>query len=356
MPDPCEFERSDFLKTCRTLLDEDAASSLCGLATGALAGKSVLVTGASGLVGTHFLAGLLHIRQTLGSSLSVDAVVRQDIPRWISPDPGTGVRIHQGDLTDPDFVNRLPSADIVIHAATYGQPARFMAEPAGTLKLNTVATCALLDRVRPDGKFLFLSSSELYSGLKRPPFTEEQIGTTNTDHPRACYIEGKRCGEAICNSYRRLGVDAKSVRLALAWGPGTRPGDKRVLNSFIEQALQKKEIRLLDAGRALRTYCYISDAMFMLWRILLEGRDSLYNVGGVWRTSIADLGACVAKLLQVPLHVPDQKLEALQGSPDDVYVSVRRFEREFGPVRFMSPGEGLGRTVQWQRFIYDGAL
>ena len=314
-----------------------------------------MVTGASGLLGTQFLAGLLHVREVLGCSLSVDAVVRHGgIPQWIRPDHGNDVRFHQGDLTDPEFVNRLPAADIVIHAATYGQPARFTAEPGITLKLNTVATCALLDRVRPGGKFLFLSSSEVYSGLKDPPFSEEQIGTTNTDHPRACYIEGKRCGEAICNSYRQNGVDAKAARLALAYGPGTRAGDARVLNSFIEQALRKKEIRLLDAGRAYRTYCYISDAMFMLWRILLEGRGSLYNVGGGWRTSIADMADCLAKLLRVPLFVPGQESEALQGSPDDVYVSVQRFEREFGTVNFLSPDEGLRRTVEWQRYIYEG--
>ena len=345
---------NDFLSIPKTLLDQDAARSLRGLALGALAGKSVMVTGASGLLGTHFLAGLLHVRQTLGCSLSIDAVVRQDIPEWIRPEPGTDMRIHQGDLADPDFASRLPMADIVIHAATYGQPARFTAEASTTLKLNTVTTCALLDRVRPGGKFLFLSSSELYSGLKDPPFTEEQIGTTNTDHPRACYIEGKRCGEAICNSYRQLGVDAKAVRLALAYGPGTRAGDARVLNSLIEKGLRRKEIRLLDGGRAHRTYCYISDAMFMLWRILLEGKSSLYNVGGVWRTSIADMADCIAKLLQVPLFVPSGESEAMPGSPDDVYVSVQRFEREFGPVNFLSSDEGLKRTVQWQRHIYEG--
>ena len=67
--------------------------------------------------------------------------------------------------------------------------------------------------------------------------SESDIGTTTPLHPRASYIEGKRGGETICNAYRSQGVRAVSARLALAYGPGTRKGDKRAMNSFIEKAL-----------------------------------------------------------------------------------------------------------------------
>ena len=99
--------------------------------------------------------------------------------------------------------------------------AEFMQNPVKTLQLNTSTTLLLFEKLLPGGKFLFISTSELYSGLSHPPFTEQQIGTTNTTHPRACYIEGKRCGEAIVNAFREQGVNAKSARLALAYGPGT---------------------------------------------------------------------------------------------------------------------------------------
>ena len=93
-----------------------------------------------------------------------------------------------------------------------------MANPAATIKVNTTATATLLQKLRPGGAFLFLSSSEIYSGLKKSLVNESDIGTSTPLHPRSSYIEGKRCGEAICNAYRAQGVRAVSARLALAYG------------------------------------------------------------------------------------------------------------------------------------------
>ena len=105
--------------------------------------------------------------------------------------------IIEGDLVE-NF-SRLSSEkfDVVIHSAGYGQPDKFMANPMLTLSLNTLVTEQLLRLVNQNGKFLFVSSSEIYSGLSNPPFKESQSGTTNTNHPRAPYIEAKRTGEAM---------------------------------------------------------------------------------------------------------------------------------------------------------------
>ena len=124
-------------------------------------------------------------------------------------------------------------------------------------------------------------------------------------HPRACYIEAKRCGEAICNAFRQQGVKAASARLALAYGPGTREGDKRVLNSFIERGL-KGAITMLDRGEAKRTYCYVSDAVELMWKILLHGREPVYNVGGTSKTTIGELACKIADYLHVPAVFPDK--------------------------------------------------
>jgi hypothetical protein len=80
-----------------------------------------------------------------------------------------------------------------------------------------------------------------------------------------------------------------SARIALAYGPGTKKHDTRVLNQFIEKALVQKRIELLDSGEATRTYCYIDDVVEMLWNIVLRGNQEVYNVGGHSVTSIADL-------------------------------------------------------------------
>lgn len=232
------------------LLEEDGRRALRGIFVSGLADKTVLITGASGLVGTHFLYGLIHCQRELGLRLTVLAAIQRVVPAHLRQLERQGfARFLSGNLAETSFLESLPQADVIIHAATYGQPAMFMENPLATLKLNTTATFVLLDKLLPGGKFLFLSSSEVYSGLTNAPFTENQIGTTNPAHPRSCYIEAKRCGEAICSVYRANGIDAKSVRLSLAYGPGTRVGDKRVINSFIEQALRAKVIRLLDRGK-----------------------------------------------------------------------------------------------------------
>ena len=229
------------------LLEEDARAALGNMPLDGLAGKTVLVTGASGIVGTHFLYGLKCCREEKEIPLQVIALVRRPPPEYLAVlQDKPFLRFLHGDLAEPAFQDRLPKADVIIHAATYGQPELFLENAAATLKLNTMATFALLERLLPGGRFLFLSSSEVYSGLTQAPFSEAHIGTTNTTHPRACYIEGKRCGEAICGAYRARGMAITAARLSLGYGPGTRSGDRRVLYAFIDRALRDGVIRLRD--------------------------------------------------------------------------------------------------------------
>jgi len=210
---------------------------------------------------------------------------------------------------------------------------------------------ALLDNLADGGRFLFISTSEVYSGLPNPPYHEAQIGTTNTTHARSCYIEAKRCGEAICNAYSARGVSARSARLALAYGPGTKPGDKRVINAFIERALSQSVLKLQDSGEAKRTYCYVSDAIEILWHILLRGTQPIYNVGGQSRTTVADLAKEVGRIAAVPVEFP-QSAQALQGAPEDVALDMDRVQNEFGKRQYISFEQGLRQTIEWQRALY----
>jgi len=335
------------------LVEEDARRSLQGVQVSSLHDKTIMITGASGIIGTHFLYGLSHCQKDLGLSVKVIAVVQQGVPDHLKGLEQQGyARFLTGDMTEKKFLETLPQAHIILHAATYGQPGIFMQNSQATLKLNTIATFSLLEKLLPGGRFLFISSSEVYSGLITPPFSEEQIGTTNTTHPRAAYIEAKRCGETICNVYRTKGIDAKSARLSLAYGPGTRSGDKRVINSFIERALKEKAIHLLDSGDAKRTYCYIADAVYMLWRILLEGKDPIYNVGGISTITIADLARMIGQMLDVPVKIPTVTTRGVIGSPEDVRLDLGKFFNEFGLVPFVNLEIGTARTVEWQKTLY----
>ena len=314
-----------------------------------LAGKRVLVTGAGGLVGVNLLASLVQIAGK-APGLKIFPVLHSRPAAYLAPLLAhKAVKVYRGDLTDERFLEKLPAADLIIHAAGSGEPGKFMAEPLTSLKINTFTTFKLFEKLNKGGKFLFISSSEIYGGLKAARYSEEQIGTTNTDHPRACYIEGKRTGETICNLYRRRGVNASSVRLAQVYGPGTRPGDERALPAFIKKGL-KGPIELLDAGEAKRAYCYVSDAVELMWHIILNGGQACYNVGGVSTVKIKELAARIAKLLRVPVKVP--KVDAgVAGAPGAVRLDLRRILGEYQKKEFIGFDEGLARTVSWHKAL-----
>lgn len=229
--------------------------------------------------------------------------------------------------------------DAIIHMAGYAQPMKFMADEIETIEVNTTRLIELFKHLKVGGKFLYASSSEVYNGTP-PPQTEDMIGTTTPQHHRACYIEGKRCGEAICMAYRRLGYDVKIARISLTYG-ATKKGDTRALNHFIEQGLEG-EIKLMDKGEAKRTYLYIDDAVSILWDILLKGTQAVYNVGGTSRVTIADLALKIGELTGATVTFGDKGLD---GAPNDVQSDITRILEEFGPREFISLEEGLKKMI-----------
>jgi nucleoside-diphosphate-sugar epimerase len=202
-----------------------------------------------------------------------------------------------------------------------------------------------------NGSFLYVSTSEVYSGNKILPHKEEYIGTTDPYHPRASYIEAKRAGETICNIYREMGINASSARLSLAYGPGTKAEDQRVINQFIQRAIITKKISLQDMGEALRTYCYITDAIEIMLNIIYKGNKSVYNVAGESRTSIADLAKVIGLILKVPVEFPSNILKK-DDAPEDVSSSLELIKKDFGKDEFIPLEVGLKNTIEWQKQIY----
>ncbi len=247
-----------------------------------------------------------------------------------------------------ELPENLEPADLIIHGAGYGQPEKFLQDKIKTISVNTTTTIELLKKLKPDGKFLFLSTSEVYSG-NTPPYKEEDIGTTSPSHPRACYIESKRCGEAICHAWREKGYDVKIARVSLVYGFPYKPSDSRVIYQFIEQGLGGK-ITLKDSGTAMRTYCFIDDAVEMLWNILLHGTQVVYNVGGFSTISISGLAGKIAKILEAEVYIPEQG-KSIEGAPQDVVMDLSRVLNEFIYKDFITLDEGLKRTIEWRKSL-----
>jgi len=312
-----------------------------------LSGKTVLITGASGLMGSYFAQVFMHLGLTGNGPEKLFLTSKSGKFQF---DTGNFTEIIEGNLANGGLLSGLPNVDIIIHAAGYGQPGKFLENEFLTLELNTTVTLSLINKVKQGGKFLFLSSSEVYSGLGEPPFSETQIGTTNTDHQRSAYIEAKRTGEAITHvAYKRGKIGAKSVRLSLAYGPGTKIDDSRVLNSFIRQAILNKRIEMIDTGQSMRTYCYLTDAIEMCLEALGKGNDPIYNVGGVSRIRIRELARLICESTDSELVSPPNDNHALTGAPNDVWLNISKITDLNNKKNFVAIQEGVKRTINWQK-------
>ena len=322
---------------------DDANAILKQINFGFLKNKTVLVTGATGLLGTHFLATLALLNER-GWKSKVFGVCHSDPADYTVEIARLG-GLH---LIDKPTVK----TDVALHLSGYAQPVIFTKKPAETIRINTALTHELLDTLRSGGKFLFVSSSEVYSGADYGfCVCEESIGVTSpVYHPRACYIEGKRCGEAITNAYRESGVDAKSARLGITYGPGTRANDQRAMCQFIRQALTEKRIDMKYSGDQAQSFCYIRDAVEMMWQILLHGTYPVYNVGSPFMTSMSEIAKRIAIITGAELHFPT--IESEMPGSRGVRMSVAGAEMEFGKLPYVGLEEGLNRTIDWNRGFY----
>jgi UDP-glucuronate decarboxylase len=326
------------------LLIRDAEETLNVVDYSPLDGARVFISGATGLIGMHLMT-ILYVLKQRGYKIEAFGQYHNE-PAWYTNQLAkrAGFNLYHDSM-------RFVPADIIIHAAGYGQPVIFMQNPADTIHVNTTITERLLKSLAPGGRFLFVSSNEVYHGLQKEFATEEDIGSTTPYHPRAGYVEGKRSGEAITYAYRKNGVNASSARLNLTYGPGARKDDKRALSQFIDQAITKNHIEMKFSGKEMRTCCYAKDVATMLWKVVLHGTKPVYNVGERSTTSIAELATIVARLTNSTIHIPEEDKE-LPGSHALPRMDISLMEADMGKMNYTTLEEGLKRTIEWQRRLY----
>ena len=327
-------------------LEKDINKVIENIDFSALKNKKVLITGASGLVGFYLTQCVRRLQNEL--NIEVYLSYKNNIPSYLKEYYDFPYIEIKEDITSIKLKPKF--FDIIIHSSGYAQPMKFLSDSLTTIKINTHATINLLDSLKPDGKFLFVSTSELYSGNNNFNITEDQIGVTTPSHGRACYIESKRCGETICHSYKTSGYDVKIARLSLAYGPFTKLGDLRVLNSIIDKGLNNDTIELMDNGSALRTYCYITDVIEMFWNILLHGKDITYNVSGFSSVSIKELAESIGQILDKKVITP-VSLDGLIDSPKIVNISSERYINEFNKQDFVGMEHGMEHVIEWMKYI-----
>jgi len=252
-----------------------------------LKGKSILVTGAGGFIGSYLVKTLLHSSRKKDIGLTVYALGRSSLKsysRLLDCSLDSAFHFIEHDLSSINDVS-LPEIDVIVHAASQASPKFYGIDPVGTLLPNIKGTHVLLDYVRhhKSCKFLFLSSGSVYGDHKGiiDKFGEQDYGWLDPVNVRSCYAESKRMGETMCAAWaHQYGVDACIVRLFHTYGPSISLNDGRVFADFISDAVHQRGITIKSDGTATRSFCYISDAIQGILTVLLNGATcEAYNVG-----------------------------------------------------------------------------
>ncbi len=312
-------------------------------------GKKILVTGASGFLGQYIVSALSLANREFGLKCKIDAVSlsapHSVLAALMREDDGISHK--KVDLSQPFD---LCGYDYIFHAGGYGQPAKFISDPAKTIAVNVLATQRLIDS-SPSATFIFFSSAEIYGDIpaKLLPVKESYNGNSPLHTPRSVYAESKRLGEALVARYKDSGVNAKIVRISHVYGPGLPSSDTRVMSEFIRKALKEKEIKLLDEGKSIKTYGYISDVVSMILFVAFFGKEMVYNVGGKDSVSILDLAKKIAKATGVKCSIPTKisRMAHIGKEPAVVKLNLSKIKREMKGLKFTPFSIGLSRTIEW---------
>lgn len=323
-------------------------------------GKTVLITGYKGFLGSNFTSFFHYLnRNLLNQSIHVtlldnDIVNLEDqISNYTD-----NFEIVQGSGLDDLKTN---SFNFVIHCAGIASPPYYREFPLKTIEVNSIGYWEMLKKINPDvlESFLYFSTSEIYGDpdSQNIPTQEDYRGNVSCTGPRACYDESKRLGETISIAFteqKRLPI--KIVRPFNVYGPFMRLNDKRVIPDFVKFALEEGTIKIFSDGSPTRSFCYTSDAITGFLRVLLLGEAGRpYNIGNDFEeTSIKKLANYISDELggiKISFEKSNEK-EYLTDNPQRRCPDLRRARSELGYTPKITPKEGISRIINWYKETY----
>lgn len=329
-----------------------------------LNGKTILISGGSGFIGSYINVLLYLINKKLLSKkckvYSVDNYITGSRKNFLM------------DIRDKNFISlhhdvRLPltlneKVDYIIHAAGLASPYYYQKYPIETIESAVYGAKNLLElsRLNKVKGFLFFSSSEIYGDpdLKFVPTPETYHGHVSSVGPRACYDESKRLTETICMTYHQLfNIPIKIVRPFNIYGPGMRHTDYRVIPTFLYTGLRGKNLPVHDKGHQTRTFCFITDALSGIFKVLLKGKPgAIYNIGNDSpEISMHELATIICELLgngtkprrkAYPKHYP-------AGEPQRRCPDLTKIKRDLGYAPQVDLKTGLKKTIAWFKTEYN---
>ncbi len=277
--------------------EEDISFILQNLGDRSFRGKTLLVTGGAGFLGSWICEILINKGASVICLDNLSSGLRSNIEHLVGKD---NFEFVERDVTEPlHFEEKI---DVVLHLASRASPFEFEHYPIEILKANTLGTLNILEISRQKGaRFLFASTSEVYGDPSVVPTPESYHGNVNTIGVRGCYDEGKRCGEAYVIAYgKQYNLDIRIARIFNTYGPKMR-GDGvygRVVPRFVSQALTGQPITAFGTGEQTRSFCYITDQVEGLLRFICtdEARAEVINIGNNREVSIIELANTIKSL------------------------------------------------------------
>lgn len=321
---------------------------------GQLERTKVLITGATGLMGSFLVDLLMYKNICNKSGITVYALGRdlekakrrffhhfsEELFHFVEQDVCDSIRLEEG-------------ADYIIHGASPSHPRFFAQDPVGTMLANFSGMHQVLRYALQcnSKRVLYLSSGEVYGepDAAEKAMDEQYSGSIDCMNARACYPSSKRAAETLCVSYaRQYGVDAVVARPCHVYGPSMTDDDSRAIAQFIRNALWKKDIIMKSLGTQVRSHCYVSDCVRGILTILLKGeKEKAYNIAdsdstaSIWE--LAELAASVAGT-RVIMGLPDTQEKKGYSVFSRAVLAPERLE-QLGWHADIALREGIERTV-----------
>src|SRR5438034_5736875 len=304
-----------------------------------------VVTGAAGFLGSHLTDLLLARGHRV---IGIDNFVTGTVNNISHLGGNPNFKFIQQDVTEFIFLD-VP-VHYVWHFASPASPIDYLELPIQTLKVGSLGTHKALGLAKNKrARFLLASTSEIYGDPLVHPQTEDYWGHVNTIGPRGCYYEAKRFADALTTAYHREhAVQTRIVRIFNTYGPRMRLNDGRVVPAFISQALKRKPLTVFGRGRQTRSFCYVSDLIEGIYRLMMSSCGHPVNIGNPDEMTVLEFAKEIiratgsrSKIAFKPLPQDDPK----QRRPD---ISRARNVLKWQPQVVL--GEGLKRTIEYFRF------
>tara|TARA_B100000678_G_scaffold283267_1_gene283150 strand:+ start:63 stop:998 length:936 start_codon:yes stop_codon:yes gene_type:complete len=300
-----------------------------------------LVTGGAGFLGSHLCEYLLN---------KGHEVVCMDNLITGSKDNISHIKSEQFQFVEhnvSEFINLEGELDYILHFASPASPIDYLELSIQTLKVGALGTHNALGLAKEKKAVFFLAStSEVYGDPLIHPQPEDYWGNVNPIGPRGVYDEAKRFAEAITMAYHRThGINTKIIRIFNTFGPRMRINDGRAIPNFLKQALTGKDLTIYGDGSQTRSFCYVSDLVEGIYRLLTSDQNNPINIGNPNEMTIKEMADKIlqatnseSKITYVPLPEDDPKVR----QPD---ITRAKKYLNWGPV--VGLDEGLQSTLKY---------